>query len=294
MKEYEKAREFMSSMTSMLFLAGATLLTAGCGSSLQLASKWTTQKIQIDGDMKDWSDSTVFVEKDGIRCGVMNDGENLYVCLLSSKPNLGRQVMFRGMTVWFDPNGGEKKTIGIRFPIGMGRGNMPLRQEGQEGQDREDTDQRGNRVRTMDRAELNDFEYLGPTEKDVQRVSRYEGQGVEMHLTSTPERFGYELKIPLAYSSSHPYAVETHAGAPVGVEFEMNTPQRVAAPSGEGEGEGRGEGGGGGGRGGMRGGGMRGGGMRGGGMRGGAGGRAGGTDASFSFWTHVQLAEQSH
>jgi hypothetical protein len=32
-------------------------------------------------------------------------------------------------------------------------------------------------------------------------------------------------------------------------------------------------------------------------MRGGAGGgggRFGGADASFSFWTHVQLAEQSH
>jgi hypothetical protein len=289
MKEFKYVGRDLSAVFSIVFLVSVALFAAGCGSSLQLTSKWTAQKIQIDGDMKDWSDSTVFVEKDGIRCGVMNDGESIYVCLLSSKPNLGRQVMFRGMTVWFDPNGGQKKTIGIRFPIGMGRGVMPMRQEGQEG---EETDQRGNRVRTMDRADLNDFEFLGPAEKDVQRVSRYEGQGIELHLTSTPERFGYELKIPISYSSSHPYAVETHAGAPIGVGFETNTPQRAAAPGGEGEGEGRGGGPGGGGRGGMRGGGMRGGGMRGG--SGGGGGRPGGADVTFSFWTHVQLAEQSH
>ncbi len=183
----------MKTIFSDLFLAATASFAVGCGSSLQLASKWTEHKIQVDGDMKDWSDSTVFVEKDGIRCGVINDGQDLYICMISAKPNLGRQVMFRGMTVWFDPNGGEKKTIGIRFPIGMGRGGaMPIRQEG------EDTDQRGNRVQTMDRVELNEFEYLGPTEKDVQRASRIEGQGVEMHLTSTPERFSYELKIPLA------------------------------------------------------------------------------------------------
>jgi uncharacterized membrane protein YgcG len=210
----------------------------------------------------------------------MNDGEFLYICVMSSKPNLGRQIMFRGMTVWFDPTGGEKKTFGVRFPIGMGRGEMPMRP------DEEETDQRGNRFDAMNRQSLSDFEFIGPTEKDLQMVPRMQGQGVEMHLTSTPERFVYELRIPLAYSSAHPYAIESHPGAPIGVGFETNTFQRPAGAEGSGEG--------GGGRGGRGGTGGVGGG-RGGRMSGGAGpggDRQGAANISFDVWTHVQLVEK--
>jgi hypothetical protein len=269
------------SIASTLLAEGMLmLLLTGCGSTLQLASKWNKHAIQIDGSLKDWSDSTLFIQKDDIRCGVMNDGEFLYVCVISSKPNLGRQLMFRGMTVWFDPNGGSKKTYGVRFPIGMRGGEIPLRN------DDEETDQRGNRFDPMNRQSLSEFEFLGPNEKDLQMVSRLQGQGVEMHLTSTPERFVYQLKVPLAYSSAHPYAIETRPGAPIGVGVETNTFQRPM------ETEGRGEGGseGGGGRGGMSGrGGGRGG--RSGGGPGSMGNRPGGTPVSFDVWMHVQLAD---
>ena len=258
--------------------------SSGCGSSLQIASKWSEQKVKVDGNLREWSDSTAFVEKDGLRCGVMNDGEFVYICMMSSKPNIGRQILFRGMTVWFDPNGGSKKTIGIRFPIGMRRGEMPMQR------DEEETDQRGNRIDAMERQAVSDFEFVGPTEKDLQMVSRLQGQGVEMHLTSTPERFVYELKVPLAYSSAHPYAIESRAGSPIGVGFETNTMQRAAAT--EGEGEGRGEGGRSG-RGGMPGmGAGRGGRMPGAGGPG--GGRQGAANISVDIWAHVQLADQKH
>ena len=265
---------FVYSIAAML-----VLFLQGCGSSMQLTSKWSEHKIQIDGDLKEWSDSTLFVQKDDIRCGVMNDNEFLYVCVISSKPNLGRQVMFRGMTVWFDPNGGEKKTLGIRFPIGMGGRDIMTRPEADE------RDQRGNGVETMGRQALNEFEYVGPTDMDLQRVSRLQGQGVEMHLTTTPDRFVYQLRIPLAYSSAHPYSVESRPGAPIGVGFETNTPQRPGPAAGGGEGRGDG------GRGGQPGmGGGRGGRMPGGAGPGGA--RPEMANVSFSIWTHVQLAEQ--
>ena len=265
---------FVYSLAAML-----VLFLQGCGSSMQLTSKWSEHKIQIDGDLKEWSDSTLFVQKDDIRCGVMNDNEFLYVCVISSKPNLGRQVMFRGMTVWFDPNGGEKKTLGIRFPIGMGGRDVMTRPEAEE------RDQRGNGVEPMGRQALNEFEYVGPTDKDLQRVSRLQGQGVEMHLTTTPERFVYQLRVPLAYSSAHPYSVESRPGAPIGIGFETNTPQRPGPAAGGGEG--RGEGG----RGGQPGmGGGRGGRMPGGAGPGGA--RPEMANVSFSIWTHVQLAEK--
>jgi hypothetical protein len=239
----------------------------------------------MDGNLGDWTDSTVFIEKDGIRYAVANDGEFIYLCLLSSKPNIGRQIMFRGMTIWFDPNGGDKKTIGIRFPIGglgMGRPEMGQQPE-------QDPPQMGSRLQEMERQSLNELEYLGPGENDRVRVSRLQGQGLEMHMTATPERFVYKLKIPLRYSSQHPYAVETHAGAKIGIGIESNAAPRMAP--GEMGGEGRGEGSGGGrpGAGGGRGGGRMPGGMDRGGQR--PGGSAG--MVNFSIWSRVQLAEKA-
>ena len=183
------------------FALGISSIT-GCSSTQQLTSKWIENPVQIDGSLRDWSDSTAFAEKDGIRYAAMNDGDYLYLCLLSSKAGLGRQILFRGMTVWIDPNGGDKKTIGIRFPIGgggMGRSEMATRPQ---------TDEQGQpEVRPDDLARQtpSEFEYVGPGENDRQRVSRLQGQGVEMHLTATVDRFLYELKIPLQYSSQHPY-----------------------------------------------------------------------------------------
>jgi hypothetical protein len=163
----------------------------------------------------------------------------------------------------------------------MGRGAMLVRP------DEEETDQRGNRLDAMNRQSLSDFEFIGPTEKDLQMVPRLQGQGVEMHLTSTPERFVYELKVPLAYSSAHPYAIESRPGGSIGVGFETNTFQRPGG-SGEGLGEGGGGRGGRGGTGGV-------GGVRGGRMSGGAGpggNRPGGANISFNVWAHVLLAEK--
>jgi hypothetical protein len=258
----------------------------GCSSTQQLVSRWSEHPVLMDANLGDWTDSTVFVEKEGIRYGIANDGEYLYVCLLSSKANLGRQITFRGMTIWFDPNGGNKKTIGIRFPIGgMGMGRSEMGQQ----QPDQDPEQRGNRFEEMERQSLNEFEYLGPGENDRQRVSRLQGQGVEMHMTATPERFLYKLKIPLQYSSQHPYAVETHAGAKVGIGIESNTAPKMAEGERGGEGRGEGTGGGtpgaGGGRSGGRSGGMGRGGQR----------PPGATAATvnFNIWSQVQLAEKA-
>jgi hypothetical protein len=275
---------FASFSALVVFFAFATSSIMGCGSTQQLASKWSEGPIRIDGSLRDWSDSTAFVEKDGIRYAVMNDGQYLYFCLLSSKAGLGRQMMFRGMTVWFDPNGGEKKTIGLRFPIGMGgmgRSEIPVRPP------EEEQGQQGVRPEEFPRQTPNEFEYLGPGENDRQRVSRLQGQGIEIHLTATLERFLYELKIPLQYSSQHPYSVETHAGARIGLGVESNTAQRMTESMRGGEGVEGGRPGAGSGRGGGR---------MGGGMGRGGGQMPGGSQANMtiSFWSHVQLAEKAH
>jgi hypothetical protein len=276
-----------------LLLAALTTIPA-CSPTLQLASRWSDQPMMIDGNLAKWSDSTLFMEKDGLRFGVMNDKDYLYVCAMSAVPNLGRQLIARGMTVWFDPNGGEKKVYGVRFPIGGMRGGMMMRPEGEREAPRDIGERapEGPRKRfdEIEQQSLQEFEFLGPGPDDRQRVLRMQGQGVEFHLTATPERFVYEMKIPLAYSSKHPYALESYAGSAIGVGFDSNPAVRPMAGESEGGGAGGGappEGGGSGGRGGRTGGG-RGGGMRPGGMQ------QERANVSFNIWAHVQLADKAH
>jgi uncharacterized membrane protein YgcG len=290
MRQHSELRSAWHGLLACVVTVIFAALLDGCAGAVQVASRWDDNPIRIDGDSSDWTDSTVFVQKDDFRLGVMNDDKYLYVCLMSNLPNLGRQVMFRGMTIWFDPNGGEKKTVGIRYPIGMGGMGMPVRAEGGEGNQGDQGDRDRSRFDPETSPALSEFEYLGPSENDRQRVSKLEAQGVEVQLKSTQDRFVYELKIPLVYSSQHPYSLETRPGSAIGIGVESNAPQRSQfAQRGEGSGRGgvgggEGRGFGGGGRGGMRG-----------GMRGGAGGeRPSGSNANFSFWGHVQLAEKGH
>ncbi|MEK6757483.1 MAG: hypothetical protein AABZ02_15130 [Bacteroidota bacterium] len=274
------SRRDSHTVLTLLVIAFLGALVQGCGSALQLASRWNDHSVRIDGNLNDWSDSTVFVEKDDFRLGMMNDDEFLYLCLTGSKPEIGRQVLFRGITVWFDPNGGEKKTFGVRFPIGMGRIGMPFRSG------RENTEGRASRFEPDASQALGEFEFFGPTENDRQRVSRLQGQGLELDLKTTAGTFIYELKIPLVFSSRHPYALETRPGATIGVGVESNVPE-VGTMS-------------------ERGAGSRGGGTGGGrpGIGGGRGGRTPGTVSpggsrpgmggeTFRFWSYVRLAEKA-
>ena len=60
---------------------------------------------------------------------VVNDGEFLYLRMSASDAGTRMEIMRLGMTVWFDPAGGTKKKLGLRYPVveagsfgGSGRG----------------------------------------------------------------------------------------------------------------------------------------------------------------------------
>ncbi|OGX24584.1 MAG: hypothetical protein A2Y03_10200 [Omnitrophica WOR_2 bacterium GWF2_38_59] len=47
--------------------------------------------------------------------------------MISYSRGLAEQLMRSGFTVWFDPDGGKKKVLGIHFPAGMkGQGRRML------------------------------------------------------------------------------------------------------------------------------------------------------------------------
>jgi hypothetical protein len=221
----------------------------------------------------------------------VNDGEFLYVRLTASDAATRRQIMRQGMTVWFDPAGGTKKRFGVRYPVverggpdGEGRGGRRGGSGGEGGGRGEGTPDESEAPR--DRVDI-----LGPGKDDARSLTRDHLSGLDVALRSEQGTLQYELKVPLARSADHPYALDAAPGKTIGVGLETAKMQQRSP--GMGRGGGGGMGGGGGGGGGMGGGGRgRGGGMggRGGGGRGGDRERGPEPPKPLKSWATVTIA----
>jgi hypothetical protein len=113
----------------------------------------------------------------------------------------------------------------------------------------------------------NRIDILGPGKDDARSLTADHASGVEAALRVSEGEVFYELKVPLATSADHPYAINTSPGKTIGIGFETPKMEESSAEAPHSGGGGYGRGGGMGGHGGMHGGG--GGGMHGGGYQGG-------------------------
>ncbi|MFH1409937.1 MAG: hypothetical protein ABIG80_00005, partial [Patescibacteria group bacterium] len=79
---------------------------------------WKEHAIIVDGLNEEWIGSLTIIEKKHLALSVLRDEEFLYLGVLFSESIQQMQILRQGMTVWFDPEGGTKKRLGIRFPSG--------------------------------------------------------------------------------------------------------------------------------------------------------------------------------
>ena len=184
-------------------LLGGILL--GCSSSLELQSAWTADRIKVDGVASDWP-GTVWVEKSDVQFGIANDSSDVYVAVIVTKAELRRQVARWGLTLWFDPLGRQKKSIGIRYPLPRPRrGEMNRPDEPQES------------VPVV----APEFEYLTPFEPDPLRVPVVAARGIALQLKQGEHALIYEMKIPIHTSNDHPYTLESSPGSTISVCVEV-------------------------------------------------------------------------
>jgi hypothetical protein len=242
-------------LASILFFFAFFL--AGCG-TFKLKSKWLDREITVDGQSDDWLGSLMYIEEKNISVGLFNDENFLYICMIAEDQFVRNQVMRQGVMIWFSPSGGKKKTFGIKFPIGMQAGDVPMGRRGDE-QDPE-------RFRKARRRSMTELEILGPGKDESLKMPKEDAKGIDIIVKGLSGMLVYELKVPLNHSEEHPYAIGAKAGSSIGFRLEIPkmSRQRMGGKGGMGGGKGGmggGKGGMGGGRGGM-GGGMRGGGMR--------------------------------
>lgn len=249
-----------------------------------LISQLRDGPITADGHFDDWYGNLEPLGKEPVSVQVLNDRDFLYLRFTASEAAIRREIIRQGFTVWFDPAGGTKKKFGIRYPVvehgsgeGQGRGEARGRSHG-DGQAEEEPE-----AAPSDRVDI-----LGPGKDDARSLTREHLSGVDVAVRSEQGILQYELKVPLARSADHPYAIGTEPGKTIGLGLETGKMQQQSF----GQGRGGGFGGGGMGGGGMggRGGGGRGGGGGGRGGRGGEEGRGFQPPKPLKAWATVSIA----
>jgi hypothetical protein len=227
-------------MQRLLCIATIVFVLASCRSPFELTSHQRTGDIIIDGNAVEWDGKTMVLREHQATLGVQHDDEFLYLCFTTSDRQAQFQILGRGLTVWFDPEGKEKKSFGVHFPMGM---EAPLRMLPRTGQP--DIDVLGIALQRI-RPEM---ELLGPGKDERRRVTIGQVGGINARLGRQQDLLIYELKVPLKFSPDHPWSIEvvpTNALS-IGLEAEPLSverlpSQRTNVPT-AGRGRGRGSGG---------------------------------------------------
>jgi hypothetical protein len=196
----------------------AAVLVNGCGGSIDLGSKWADEPVQTDGSADQWKGKTTYVKEGGLLIGVQNDSDNIYIALTTSDPASKQQIIMRGLTVWFDTQGGDNKTFGIKYPIGardMGLMNLRKGQDENNGNNQDWLEQmEDNAVNSTTLEVMN-------SDDDGMKMELADASGVTVKLTRSNDVLIYELKIAMKESAGTRYSIGINSIRQiVGVGFE--------------------------------------------------------------------------
>jgi hypothetical protein len=286
----------------LVVLVAAEQATSARDKQSRLDSRWLDSPVTVDGSPVDWPGPLVPFNDEPVSIAAANDGESMFVVLTASERAARTQIVRRGLIVWFDSGGKDKKRFGLKFPIGSGfseedfrgrrrgGGDGSSRSGDLEGPPREGTQRDGAPPQDAPPDPPNRLEVLGSSKDDARSFTADKAPGIEVKLGQAEGLLTYELKVPLAANDAHPYGIGAKPGALISVGLEM---PKLEMPEGRGR-EGGGRGGSGGGMGGHGGGGMGGfGGMGGrGGHSGGGGFERAEQPKPLSGWMSVQLASK--
>jgi hypothetical protein len=186
---------------------------AGCNSAkiFQIESRLPEHQILIDGKADDWAGRLFIVEGQKVSLGFLNDRNCLYVCLRTDDGGMQRQLLNAGLTVWFDPGGGRKKVLGIKYPVGLSSEEQKMWKGEEPEESGAPTEFGGN---------LTDVEIYRPGSSEPEGLDIADVHGIELKAATAGKSFVYELKVPLAQTGSDAIGLGAPAGASIGIGFE--------------------------------------------------------------------------
>ncbi len=186
----------------------------------ELPGGWVDRPIAIDGALDEWQGRLVASSDPRISVAVVNDGEFLYVALSSADERVARAIFHRGLVVDVRPKGGTE--LAVEYPIGK-------------------LNPHGEAIRAQGTGADEPFLLYELGAKDGQRFSTANTFQIGVAAMLDESHLSYELRLPLAWSQSHPYCLDTSPSAKLAVEIEIpheSSPELLAGGHGGGMGDG--------------------------------------------------------
>ena len=203
----------LSQNTLVVAIILAGLILAGCGTTMQLPSHWPDQKVVVDGKNSEW-DRTYLIDDNKLVIGFVNDSSFVYLLLATNDRPLAMSLR-RGLTVWFDANGGGDKTFGIHYPMGGMFSRGARSGEGENSELAFDPTEQLTNPPT-------ELEILGPGKDDRHRMQIMETGGILAKFNLSGNSFIYEMRVPFTEGDQFPFAIRSKIGSVVGLGLETS------------------------------------------------------------------------
>ncbi len=193
--------------------------SAAGGKDIVFKTGWKDRDLVIDGNSGDWQGALGFLKEPPVMLGFLNDDAAIYVCVSTNLPAIREGMLRRGITVWIDPTGGKRKTLGIRLAPAGGPGGRP---EGAppngEVEGATPPESGAPPSRLMVRL---------PGRDDWAPVEGGAG-GLEAVIEESGGLAVFEMTVPLRGGPEAPFAVGAAPGAAISMSFETPKPERPA------------------------------------------------------------------
>jgi hypothetical protein len=208
---------------SLLLFSALVLLFIACGQE-EINSHRPDRAIKIDGSSEEWEELLMAMPEQKLAFGVCNDDSAVYFCLTTTDRSLQMRIMGGGLTVWFGGEGGKKKSIGIRYPVGgpgpRERGQMPPRQELTD-------EQRENMRQHRMKFQASDVEIVNADNQVLERLPVENNANISAKFDISEQTFVYELKVPLQSAGDVRYAIPASTNQQIGFGMEVTAPKAM-------------------------------------------------------------------
>jgi hypothetical protein len=191
------------------FLIAAAAFFLGCSSSLKLSSTWRQEDIVIDGSGTEWQRGLYYDKESGIVYSIRNDDDYVYIFLKTQDRTTQMQIMRAGFTVWFDADGGNDHSFGIRYPLARQGAHSEFHPESDDAE-----------IHSALEQALLELEIVGAQKEDVQRFSTLDVPGIRVKIGRSQEAMVYELRVPLRKTPHTPFAIGVTSANRIGIELE--------------------------------------------------------------------------
>lgn len=224
----------------ILFVLVGALVLGACSGPTTLQSRSGMEAPTVNGALDDWGSSLAYIDDESVRMSAEPTDSLLYVAVAIQDRALIRSIATNGLIVWVDPTGGQQRTYGIQYPLGLQRERAA--QNPQDGSP-PGPDDPAQAEQGLDQVSLTELEIIRH-DSTRNRIPAQFSSGLRATAVLNPGSFIYELTIPVgvaetgASEESRKYGLRTSLRSPVGLGLEVrqedDQPNLLAPDRGQG------------------------------------------------------------